>query len=165
MPITSGLLGQMQIQPDSHVEWNSFSSLATHWPRAVTMDCFTTQRAMSCSPSTGTLTRELARSTLSPIAYMSSRQASKAWVPGCDDFSLMFNTCDHFNRELHDTTFLPQAFRWPSLLPWFPPLCHSSHAYLASNGIPHKDMSCQESILAFSEQLYVYGASLDGYNV
>jgi hypothetical protein len=34
-----------------------------------------------------------------------NRNTQKAWVPGCDDYSLMFNVCDHFNHTLHEKTF------------------------------------------------------------
>jgi hypothetical protein len=44
----------------------------------------------------------------------------KGYVPGCDDFTLTFNSCDHFNRDMHDKT-------WPHRCATAPRQLHNYH--------------------------------------
>jgi hypothetical protein len=42
---------------------------------------------------------------LTNILQRTAGNTPKAIVPGCDDYSLAFPTCDHYNRMLCDRTF------------------------------------------------------------
>lgn len=66
----------------------------------------------------------------------------KAIIPGCDDFSLTFNTCDHFNRDMHDKT-------WP----------HKSSS-LSISEIDEKNLTFQQFGLELANQLYKYACSM-----
>jgi hypothetical protein len=50
--------------------------------------------------------KKLGRKFVISNAFTRERgQTLRQYVPGCDDFSLMFNTCDQFNRSLNNRTW------------------------------------------------------------
>jgi hypothetical protein len=87
----------------------------------------------------------------------------KGYVPGCDDFSLMFNTCDHFNRDMHDKT-------WPHKCSTANHQLHNYHftcmllntrnVYMSLKEIDDSDLSFKEFGVKLADKLYKYACTL-----
>jgi hypothetical protein len=86
----------------------------------------------------------------------------KAWVPGCDDFSVMFNTCDHFNRALHDKSFphcpasdsaAQHDFLFSTLL------LNIYHIYIYLHDLDPATASYRDLMSTLADTLYIYGVA------
>lgn len=91
----------------------------------------------------------------------------KAYVPGCDDFSLMFSVCDHFNRELHDRTW---PFRLPSDLLQLHNfhfsclLLNVLHIYSVVAKLAPEKICFKDQMLELGDELYSYACTLQNDN-
>lgn len=97
-------------------------------------------------------------------AYTKQRgNTVRSYVPGCDDFSLMFNVCDHFNRDLHDKTW---PFRCPSDLIQLHNFLFSClllnvlNVYTSCEEIDPSTVSYQDQMLELADELYTYACTL-----
>jgi hypothetical protein len=93
----------------------------------------------------------------------STGSTPKAWIPGCDDFALMFSTCDHYNRELYGKTFPHRASSDCLALNDFLFSCvllNTFHVYVYSHGIDPTTASYRDVMLSLSVKLYKHGCSL-----
>lgn len=87
----------------------------------------------------------------------------KGFVPGCDDFSLMFNTCDHFNREMHDKTWPHRCSTAPHQLHNYHMTCMLLNTYniwLDKKKIAVNDLSFKEFGVQLANELYLYSLSI-----
>lgn len=87
----------------------------------------------------------------------------KAWVPGCDDFSLMFSTCDHYNRSLYQKTFPHRPSSDCAALHDFHFSClllNTFHVFVSNHEIDPTEASYQDTMLTLADNLYRHAVSL-----
>ena len=113
------------------------------------------------SAITGTNTSVLGGSLCSPTASLVGTEV--VWVPGCDNFSITFNTSDHFNRALVDKTFPHKPSSDLQALHDFlfsAALLNIFNLFIDSNGLPIYQTSYRTTMLTLADAVYTHGVNL-----
>jgi hypothetical protein len=87
----------------------------------------------------------------------------KAFVPGCDDFSLMFNTCDHFNRSMNDKTWPHRCGSTQAQLHNYYLTCmliNTMNIFCDFYGLSENDVTFQDFGVQLADELYEYSCTI-----
>jgi hypothetical protein len=84
---------------------------------------------------------------------------SRKWIPGCDDFAIFFNYCDHFNNGLVEKTFPHRSASCAHALRDFLFSCvllQVYYVYLTLNKLNREEVPYTDVMLTLADQLYEY---------
>jgi hypothetical protein len=87
----------------------------------------------------------------------------KAWVPGCDEFGLMFNCCDLYNHRLHDRSWPHRCNTAEQQQYNFLLICvltNTYHAYLDTNQLRPEQLFYKDFGESLADGLFIYACCL-----
>jgi hypothetical protein len=100
---------------------------------------------------------------LSNAFTASEGNTRKGWVPGCDDFSIMFNVCDQYNRSLHEKSWPHRCQTAPQQQHNFLFTCilmNTYHAYLDAQHLRPENLDYKSFGEQLADELYTFACGL-----
>jgi hypothetical protein len=100
---------------------------------------------------------------LTNIYTPSEGTPTKEYIPGCDDFALMFSTCDNFNRDMNDKTWPHRLQHGDRHLNNFYMTCillNVKNAWLDLNNKKNEDVEWVEFMTELADELYEYACNI-----